>query len=101
MTDKEIQASDEEMEQFNVSQNEKCVLVKTEKLNELMNKISFALKDATLQQGFEIICKRIAELEKENESLKNTLREIARDTNEHETHNVAQNELDKWEFVEK
>ena len=32
MTDKEIQASDEEMEQFNVLQNEKCVLVKTEKL---------------------------------------------------------------------
>ena len=69
MTDKEIQASDEEMEQFNVLQNEKCVLVKTEKLNDLKNRISFALKDATLQQGFEIICKRIAELEKENEEL--------------------------------
>lgn len=36
---------------------------KKEKMNELMNKISFALKDATLQQGFEIICKRISELE--------------------------------------
>lgn len=70
MTDKEIQASDEEMEQFNFLQNEKCVLVKTEKLNDLKNRISFALKDATLQQGFEIICKRIAELEKENEDLK-------------------------------
>lgn len=70
MTDKEIQASDEEMEQFNVLQNEKCVLVKTEKLNDLKNRISFALKDATLQQGFEIICKRIALLEKENEDLK-------------------------------
>lgn len=70
MIDKEIQASDEEMEQFNVLQNEKCVLVKTEKLNDLKNRISFALKDATLQQGFEIICKRIAELEKENEDLK-------------------------------
>lgn len=41
-----------------------------EKMNELMNKISFALKDAALAQGFEIICKRIAELEKENENLK-------------------------------
>lgn len=41
-----------------------------EKINELMNKISLSLKDATLQQGFEIICKRIAELEKENEELK-------------------------------
>lgn len=37
--------------------------------NELMNKISFALKDATLAQGFEIICKRITELEKENTQL--------------------------------
>ena len=70
MTDKEIQASDEEMEQFNLLQNEKCVSVKTEKLNDLKNRISFALKDATLQQGFEIICKRIAELEKENADLK-------------------------------
>ena len=70
MTDKEIQAAAEKMERFNVLQNEKCVLVKTEKLNDLKNRISFALKDATLQQGFEIICKRIAELEKENEDLK-------------------------------
>lgn len=69
MTDKEIQASDEEMEQFNVLQNEKCVSVKTKKLNDLKNRISFALKDATLAQGFEIICKRIAELEKGNEEL--------------------------------
>lgn len=41
MTDKEIQASDEEMEQFNILQNEKCVSVKTEKLNDLKNRISF------------------------------------------------------------
>lgn len=45
-------------------------MTKTEKLNELMNRISFALKDATLAQGFEIICKRIAELEKENKELR-------------------------------
>lgn len=31
MTDKEIQASDEEMEQFNILQNEKCVLAEEEK----------------------------------------------------------------------
>lgn len=43
---------------------------KEEKLNDLKNRISFVLKDATLQQGFEIICKRIAELEKENADLK-------------------------------
>lgn len=39
----------------------------------------------------------IAELKKQNESLKDTLQAIATDTNEHITHNVAQNELDKWE----
>ena len=76
MIDEEIQASDEEMERFNVLQNEKCVLVKTKKLNDLKNRISFALKDATLQQGFEIICKRIAELEKENEDLKNQIEQM-------------------------
>ena len=79
MTDKEIQASDEEMEQFNVLQNEKCVLVKTEKLNDLKNRISFALKDGTLQQGFEIICKRIAELEKENKDLKSQIKSFEND----------------------
>lgn len=66
MTDKEIQASDEEMEKFNVLQNEKCVSVKTEKLNDLKNRISFALKDGTLQQGFEIICKRKCRSEKKH-----------------------------------
>ena len=64
------------MEQFNILQNEKCVSVKTEKLNDLKNRISFALKDATLQQGFEIICKRIAELEKENADLKKSIEEL-------------------------
>ncbi len=36
-----------------------------EKKDELKNKISMALKDPILQQGFEIICKNLAELEKE------------------------------------
>ncbi len=76
MTDKEIQAAAEKMERFNVLQNEKCVLVKTEKLNDLKNRISFALKDGTLQQCFEIICKRIAELEKENADLKKSIEEL-------------------------
>lgn len=43
---------------------------KNRKTKRLEKQISFALKDATLQQGFEIICKRIAELEKENADLK-------------------------------
>ena len=37
---------------------------------ELKNKISMALKDPILQQGFEIICKNLAGLEKENAELK-------------------------------
>ena len=47
MTDKEIQASDEEMEQFNVSQNEKCVsaeevkMIKAE-LNQLAAKDKYS-----------------------------------------------------------
>ena len=47
------------------------------------------------------VCKsaaeRIEELEKQVESMTDTLKAIATDTNEHITHNVAQNELDKWE----
>ena len=34
--------------------------------DEMKDKISMALKDSVLQQGFEIICKNLAELEKEN-----------------------------------
>ena len=46
---------------------------KKEKVNELMNKISFALEDDILAQGFEIICKELAELGKENERMKGIL----------------------------
>ena len=38
--------------------------------DEMKDKISMALKDSVLQQGFEIICKNLAELEKENAELK-------------------------------
>ena len=37
---------------------------------EMKNRISIALKDPVLQQGFEIVCKNLAELEKENAELK-------------------------------
>lgn len=43
---------------------------KTEKIKEMKNKISMALKDPILQQGFEIICKNLIELEKENAGLR-------------------------------
>lgn len=38
--------------------------------DEIKNRISMALKDSVLQQGFEIICKENTELEKENAELK-------------------------------
>ena len=37
--------------------------------DEMKNRISMALKDPILQQGFEIICKEIVELEQENNNL--------------------------------
>ena len=40
-------------------------MTKEEKKDELKNKISMALKDPTLQQGFEIICRELADLQKE------------------------------------
>ena len=43
---------------------------KDELKDEMKDKISMALKDPVLQQGFEIICKNLAELEKENSELK-------------------------------
>lgn len=39
--------------------------------DEMKNRISMALKDSILQQGFEIICKENSELEKRNEQLAN------------------------------
>ena len=33
---------------------------------DVMNKISFALKDPILQMGFEVICSKLSRLEKEN-----------------------------------
>lgn len=36
----------------------------------IMNRISFALKDPILQMGFEVICSKLARLEKENAELK-------------------------------
>lgn len=40
---------------------------------EMKNKISIALKNPVLQIGFEIICKNLSELEKENAELKEKL----------------------------
>lgn len=42
--------------------------------DEMKNRISIGLKDPILQQGFEIICKNLAELEEENARLKEKLK---------------------------
>lgn len=44
-------------------------MTKEEARLSVMGAISMALKDPILQQGFEIICKNLAELEKENAEL--------------------------------
>lgn len=44
-------------------------MTKEEKKDEMKNRISMALKDPILQQGFEIICKNLAELKTENNKL--------------------------------
>lgn len=57
-------------------------------------------RDVYLTEKESIIIRQqteIQNLKKQNESLKDTLQVIATDTNEHITHNIAQNELDKWE----
>lgn len=41
--------------------------------DEMKNRISMALKDPILQQGFEIICKENAELKKQNKILSKAL----------------------------
>ena len=47
--------------------------------DEMKDKISMALKDPILRQGFEIICKNLAKLEKENAELKEQAKEIIKD----------------------
>ena len=44
--------------------------IKQKQKDEIKDKISMALKDLVLQQGFEIICKENAELKEENKFLK-------------------------------
>ena len=63
-----------------------------EKLKELMNKISLALKDATLQQGFEVICKKLADLEKENAELKTQIDQLSNDNHILKTAFITQKE---------
>ena len=54
--------------------------------------ISMALKSPKLQQGFEIICKNLSELEKENAELNDKLNNLA---------SVAEVRLGMWQKYEK
>ena len=49
--------------------------------DEMKDKISMALKDPVLQQGFEIICKENAELKKENAKLQEKISVLLSCTN--------------------
>lgn len=67
--------------------------VKEEKLKDFMNRISFVLKNTTLQQGFEIICKKLAELEKENGKLQGKIADL--ESEYYELENSKDNEIEK------
>ena len=60
--------------------------------DEMKNRISLALKDPILQQGFEIICKNLNDLEKENAELK-SLRDVADLIRLNNSHIVAMAQL--------
>ena len=57
---------------------------------DIMNRISFALKDPVLQMGFEVICSKLARLEKENAELKEQCLILA-DCNTCKNENVKMN----------
>lgn len=48
-------------------------MTKDEARSSVMGAISMALKDPTLQQGFEIICKNLSELEETNAKLQSKI----------------------------
>ena len=82
-----------------------------ERLNLLKNKISLELKDVSTQQGFEVICKRLEEAEKENAELKQQVDKMKCCENcKHDVlHYIINsfcpcdvcNDNDKWELKEK
>lgn len=61
-------------------------------IDEMKNRISLELKNPITQQGFEIICKKLTELEKENTELQDKLRNLA---------SVAEIRLANWRRYEK
>lgn len=63
--------------------------------DEMKNKISMALKDPILQQGFEIICKENAEREAQIEKIK-CCGNCKHDS--HCNHRVCDKSLQLWEF---
>ncbi len=70
------------------------------KKDEMKDRISMALKDPILQQGFEIICKNLADLEKENAVLREFIcdyKEQVKNDNETFNNKIAETQelLDK------
>lgn len=67
MTEKEIQASDEEIEQFNISQNEKCVSANENQLSSNMtiqeDVLKLRVENGQLKVQTQNLAKRICELQ--------------------------------------
>ena len=51
-------------------------MTKDEMKDEMKDKISMALKDPILQMGFEVICSKLARLEKENTELEEQIEQM-------------------------
>lgn len=67
-------------------------MIKDEVRFSVMCEISMALKSPKLQQGFEIICKNLSNLEKENAELQDKLKNLS---------SVAEVRLANWQKYEK
>ena len=78
---------------------------------DMMNKISFALKDPILQMGFEVICSKLSSLEKENTELKLYAKALEETDNTNILHcmnnsqlykakGIIQNIIDDWTTME-
>ena len=59
---------------------------------DMMNKISFALKDPILQMGFEVICSKLSRLEKENAELESEVKtwKKASELNSYKAHKLGE-----------
>ena len=70
--------------------------------DEMKDKISMALKDPVLQQGFEIICKENAELKSQIEKMKCDMFSLVKDgMNDDIDQNTIERLAERWEILDR